>query len=103
MLVHDCNKLLIYQYLSLIVISVSLTRLAHDCLTYCQLFCNNIIYVLTGCVLAHKGHMNESRDIFSQVREATADFADVWLNMAHIYVEQKQYVAAIQMVRANIL
>lgn len=33
-----------------------------------------------------------------QVREATADVADVWLNLAHIYVEQKQYVSAIQMV-----
>ena len=37
-------------------------------------------------------------DVF-QVREATADIPDVWLNLAHIYVEQKQYVAAIQMVR----
>ena len=51
-----------------------------------------------GCVLAHKGHINEARDVFAQVREATADFCDVWLNIAHIYVEQKQYVAAIQMV-----
>ena len=32
-----------------------------------------------------------------QVREATADFSDVWLNIAHIYVEQRQYVSAIQM------
>lgn len=39
-------------------------------------------------------------DIF-QVREATADIPDVWLNLAHIYVEQKQYVAAIQMVRIS--
>ena len=31
------------------------------------------------------------------MREATADFADVWINIAHIYVEQKQYVNAIQM------
>ena len=51
-----------------------------------------------GCVLAHKGHTNEARDVFAQVREATAEMADVWLNIAHIYVEQKQYVAAIQMV-----
>ena len=57
-----------------------------------------------GCVLAHKGHINEARDVFAQVREATADFCDVWLNIAHIYVEQKQYVAAIQMVsRLNVL
>lgn len=50
-----------------------------------------------GCVLAHKGMLNEARDIFAQVREATADFADVWLNIAHILVEQKQYIRAIQM------
>lgn len=51
-----------------------------------------------GAVLAHKGCVNEARDIFAQVREATADFCDVWLNIAHIYVEQKQYINAIQMV-----
>ena len=50
-----------------------------------------------GCVLAHKGCINEARDVFASVREATADFRDVWLNIAHIYVEQKQYVAAVQM------
>eukprot|EP00102_Acyrthosiphon_pisum_P018617 XP_016655827.1 PREDICTED: RNA polymerase-associated protein CTR9 homolog isoform X2 [Acyrthosiphon pisum] len=50
-----------------------------------------------GCVLAYKHCINEARDIFSQVREATSDFCDVWLNIAHIYVEQKQYISAIQM------
>ncbi|KAK6641359.1 protein required for normal CLN1 and CLN2 G1 cyclin expression [Polyplax serrata] len=50
-----------------------------------------------GAVLAHKGAINEARDVFAQVREATADFCDVWLNIAHIYVEQKQYISAIQM------
>jgi len=50
-----------------------------------------------GCILAHKNFLREARDVFSQVREATADIPDVWLNLAHIYVEQKQYVAAIQM------
>jgi RNA polymerase-associated protein CTR9 len=50
-----------------------------------------------GAVLAHKGLLNEARDIFAQVREATADFCDVWLNIAHILVEQKQYIRAIQM------
>lgn len=48
-------------------------------------------------MLAHKGCFIEARDIFAQVREATADFSDVWLNIAHIYVEQKQYVGGIQM------
>ena len=51
-----------------------------------------------GALLAHKGCITEARDIFAQAREATADFCDVWLNIAHVYVEQKQYVSAIQMV-----
>ncbi|XP_033095970.1 RNA polymerase-associated protein CTR9 homolog [Anneissia japonica] len=50
-----------------------------------------------GSILAMKGYMREARDIFSQVREATADVSDVWLNLAHIYVEQRQYISAIQM------
>jgi len=50
-----------------------------------------------GCVLAHKGHFREARDVFSQVREATAEVYDIWLNLAHVYVEQKQFVSAIQM------
>ena len=50
-----------------------------------------------GCILAHKNLLNEARDIFAQVREATADFSDVWLNIAHILVEHKQYPRAIQM------
>jgi hypothetical protein len=41
-------------------------------------------------VLAHKGFINEARCIFAEVREATAEFSDVWLNIAHIYVEQHQ-------------
>ena len=60
-----------------------------------------MLMLYAGCVLAHKGHINEARDVFAQVREATADFCDVWLNIAHIYVEQKQYVAAIQMVSCD--
>ena len=49
-------------------------------------------------MLAHRGYITEARDVFAQVRETTADFCDVWLNIAHIYVEQKQYVGAVQMV-----
>lgn len=59
--------------------------------------------IFSGAVLAHKGYINEARDIFAQVREATADFSDVWMNIAHIYVEQRQYINAIQMVRSGIL
>ena len=34
----------------------------------------------------------------TQVREATGDVPDIWVNLAHIYVEQGQYVNAIKMV-----
>jgi RNA polymerase-associated protein CTR9 len=50
-----------------------------------------------GAVLAQKGYLREARDITAQVREATADVPDVWLNLAHLYVEQNQYTSAIQM------
>ncbi len=76
--------------------------LLHKCRHYytrCTINAYILFYIVAiGCVLAHKGHTNEARDVFAQVREATAEMADVWLNIAHIYVEQKQYVAAIQMV-----
>ena len=52
---------------------------------------------MTILYFAPKGYVSEARDIFAQVREATADFCDVWLNIAHVYVEQKQIGAAIQM------
>ena len=48
-----------------------------------------------GAVLAHRGHVREARDIFSQVREATSTMKDVWFNLAHIYVEQKQHTSGI--------
>jgi len=50
-----------------------------------------------GCVLAHKGDVDDARDIFSQVREATAEMSDVWINIAHVYMEKRQYVQALQM------
>lgn len=50
-----------------------------------------------GAVLAHKGYIREARDIFAQVREATAEVPDVWINLAHVYMEQRQYISAVQM------
>ncbi|KAK0417353.1 hypothetical protein QR680_012959 [Steinernema hermaphroditum] len=49
-----------------------------------------------ACVLAQKGNFAEARDIFAQVRESTTNFSDVWLNLAHIYMENGQFVSAIQ-------
>ncbi|RDD42841.1 RNA polymerase-associated protein CTR9-like protein, partial [Trichoplax sp. H2] len=55
-----------------------------------------------GAVLAQSSFHQESREIFAQVREATADMFDVWLNLAHVYTEQQQYSIAIQMYRSCI-
>ncbi|KAK0090680.1 hypothetical protein PV325_008017 [Microctonus aethiopoides] len=69
-------------------------------------------YLRLGCMARDKGQIyeasgwfkdalqidNEHRGkIFAQVLEATTEFCDVWLNIAHIYVEQKQFVMAIRM------
>ena len=54
------------------------------------------LFITLGAVLAHKGYFREARDVFAQVREATADISDVWLNLAHIYVEQKQYISEVK-------
>jgi len=42
--------------------------------------------------------MDYHKSFLHQVREATSEVPEVWLNLAHIYVEQKQYISAIQMV-----
>lgn len=44
-------------------------------------------------------YLIEARQIFGDVREATSEFCDVWLNIAHIYIEQGQYMSAIHMVK----
>jgi len=67
-----------------------------------QFIINNIVskFILDylGCVLAQKNCITEAKEVFTHVRESTANFCDVWLNIAHIYVEQQQYINAIQMV-----
>ncbi|CAI5445475.1 unnamed protein product [Caenorhabditis angaria] len=50
-----------------------------------------------GCVLAFKKAFMDARDVFSQVREATSEYFDVWINIAHVYMEKEQYMAAVQM------
>lgn len=49
-----------------------------------------------GCVLAYKRNWNDARDVFSQVRESTCEFYDVWLNIAHVCMEREQWMAAVQ-------
>eukprot|EP00123_Amoebidium_parasiticum_P014534 comp22541_c1_seq1/m.34251 comp22541_c1_seq1/g.34251 ORF comp22541_c1_seq1/g.34251 comp22541_c1_seq1/m.34251 type:complete len:1057 (-) comp22541_c1_seq1:62-3232(-) len=50
-----------------------------------------------GVVLAEKHHTPEARDIFVQVREATGEMPDVWINLAHVYCDQGQYINAIKL------
>ena len=52
-----------------------------------------------GVYFAEKGNLNEARDFFIQVREATGDMPDVWINLAHVYVAQGLYLNAIKLVR----
>jgi predicted Zn-dependent protease len=70
---------------------------------HAYLFYLQFLNISLGAVLAHKGFFREARDVFAQVREATADMPDVWLNLAHIYIEQKQYISSIQMVKMSVL
>eukprot|EP01135_Chromosphaera_perkinsii_P005243 Nk52_evm12s327 gene=Nk52_evmTU12s327 len=50
-----------------------------------------------GAVLAERGHFKEAKEIFQQVRENTSAMPNVWINLAHVYVEVGQYVNAIKM------
>lgn len=50
-----------------------------------------------GCVLAAQGKLLEAKDVFIQVREASTDIPDPWINLAHIYCEQGLYVNAIKL------
>jgi len=50
-----------------------------------------------GCVYASQGKVNEAKAIFIQVREATNDVPEPWLNLAHIYYDQGFYINAIKL------
>ncbi|OQV18381.1 RNA polymerase-associated protein CTR9-like protein [Hypsibius exemplaris] len=50
-----------------------------------------------GAVLAKTGQLEEAKEMFSVVRESTADILDLWLNIGHSYCDQRQYVAGIKM------
>lgn len=89
---YAANGIGLYSFILFLKLVLSILHV-YDALNI-KLFC-------PGAVLAHKGYFREARDVFAQVREATADISDVWLNLAHIYVEQKQYISAVQMVWAS--
>ncbi|XP_020260764.1 protein CTR9 homolog isoform X2 [Asparagus officinalis] len=56
----------------------------------------------TGAILAEKGHLNVSKDIFSEVQEAASgsifvQMPDVWVNLGHVYFAQAHFVLAVKM------
>lgn len=50
-----------------------------------------------GIMVAEKGNFELAKQIFSQVREASPDMPDAWINLAHIYVAEERYAEAIQL------
>jgi len=50
-----------------------------------------------GIILAERGELNEAKDFFIKVREATTTMPDVWLNLGHVYLAQGEFVNAIKM------
>ncbi|KAI8369446.1 uncharacterized protein BYT42DRAFT_110841 [Radiomyces spectabilis] len=47
--------------------------------------------------LADNGHIDQARDLFTQVRESSVNNSCVWINLAHTFVELKHYKQAIVM------
>lgn len=58
------------------------------------------VYAANGLAItiAENGHLEQASDLFNQVREAAVNNANVWVNLAHVSVELKQYRKAIVMV-----
>jgi RNA polymerase-associated protein CTR9 len=50
-----------------------------------------------GVILLREAELASAKETFAQIREATGDVPDVWINLAHIYVAQRQYDHAIKM------
>lgn len=50
-----------------------------------------------GIMIAEKGNFELAKQIFSQVREASPDMPDAWINLAHILVAEERYQEAIQL------
>ncbi|RLN93962.1 hypothetical protein BBJ28_00004098 [Nothophytophthora sp. Chile5] len=50
-----------------------------------------------GIMIAEKGNFELAKQIFSQVREASPDMPDDWINLAHIFVAEERYGEAIQL------
>ena len=81
----------------------SYSRALHHYYTSLNLNLHNA-YAANGIavILAEKGHFREAKDIFLQLREALPVAPDIWLNLAHVEMEQESYVKAIRLVRASL-
>lgn len=50
-----------------------------------------------GCIMALRGKLTEAKDVFVSVREAETGLMETWINLAHVYLLQKNYVNAIKL------
>ncbi|DBA03263.1 TPA: hypothetical protein N0F65_011622, partial [Lagenidium giganteum] len=50
-----------------------------------------------GIMVAEKGNFELAKQIFTQVREASPDMPDAWINLAHIFIAEERYSEAIQL------
>lgn len=58
------------------------------------------VYAANGIAitLAERGHINEAKAIFNQVRESAINNPSIWVNLAHVHVELGQFKQAAVMV-----
>jgi RNA polymerase-associated protein CTR9 len=48
-------------------------------------------------VLAEQGFQAEAKTIFQRVRESTMELPDAWVNLAHMFLAEKEYFQAISL------
>eukprot|EP00045_Choanoeca_perplexa_P017817 m.267770 g.267770 ORF g.267770 m.267770 type:complete len:1019 (+) comp17643_c0_seq1:70-3126(+) len=95
-----------YSMLSLANIYFASNRMDHAKDFYLRVlrYDDHNIYAANGlaCTLVYD-HLNHAREIFLQVREAVGTdsrAAQVWINLAHTYVEQGSYIEATKLYKA---
>jgi len=54
------------------------------------------VYAANGIAitLAERGHINDAKEIFNQVRESAINNPSIWVNLAHVHVELGQFKQA---------
>lgn len=51
-----------------------------------------------GAVMGEKGYIDAAKDVILRARESTSNIAEVWINLAHVNMCQKQYINAAKIV-----